>query len=844
MKKERGTGKQLHRLWLFVTLFIAAAGALCYGSVQLATEGGEILREQVEKTSTETVYSAGKRGVITDRNGVVLAADEVTYNVSFYRDPTRRTPEDSARYTESLLTAIAIIEGGGGTVDDRFYIERLPDGSYAWDFGTDSETVQATRKRNFLAACGFSNPEITAEEAYLFLRDSWRVPDALSFAGARKLMSIRQEAVLGSYRAFAGVVIAEDVPVAVVSELSMRQEELFGIRLEKSSRRVYPQGHIASHIVGYLGRQVTNDMTTIGYDFAEFVPFVQGEATNDMTSDTLGYALSDNIGVAGVEKSMEAYLTPNLRSRRGSTRFEISRQGAIVDTIETVAPRDGLNVQLTIDFALQQVAERALLENIESTRAEQLTRINRHRDRYARLRPNLEDIKLASSGAVVVMDVNSGNILALASFPDYDPNLFTGGLSRENYELLFGENSNQATLNRAIGTRNAPGSSLKMATGFAGLMEGKITVDSRISDQSPYYYFVSDPTTKVEQNAPSCWARNLGAHANLTLSRALTVSCNYFFFTVADRVGIDRLVYWAGELGLSGTTGVQLPGELSVQVGGQAARYDYTKSLAAQSSSVPRLIYNRIVTQVQNILIQNGSEVDNERVQSCALKILQLQTGNATELGPQIRALLQSELNIPVGVTLSRGSAILEITALLEELRWKPTYTIQTGIGQGVSLLTPISLARYVSVLSNRGHVYKANLIAAITTPEGEIYELREPVLQNRIDAPPEYWDAILTGLMGVVSPEDGGTAGSVFSREFREKGYLDQIMGKTGTAQTNTGGANVDIENNSWFAAVAPVDNPQICVVVFIPNGISGSDSALAVERILTYWFENMANP
>lgn len=843
MRKERGAGNQRTRLWLFILLFCMALGALCYASIRLTSEENEILREQLEKTSTATVYSVGKRGTITDRDGVVLAADEVTYNVNFYRDPTRTTPEDSARYTDSLLVAIALIEDGGGEVDDRFYIERMPDGTFIWDFGTDFETLQSARKRNFITACRFSNAEISAEEAYLILRDSWRVPDELPYESTRKLMSIRQEAVLNSYRAFAGVVIAEDVPGAVVSELSMLQDELFGIRIEKSSRRVYPQEHTASHIIGYLGRQVTNDMTAIGYDFSEFAAFVQGEPTNDMTADTLGYALSDNIGVSGIEKSMEAYLTPNLRSRRGSTRFEISRQGAIVNTIETVAPQDGLNVQLTLDFQLQKVAESALAENIQQTNAKQRERIEKNPTKYEQLRSSLDDIKLAESGALVVMDVNNGDILAMASFPDYDPNLFTGSLSEVDYELLFGESSNQATLNRAIGTRNAPGSTLKMATGFAGLMEGKITVDERISDQSPYYYFVSNPDTKVEQNAPSCWTDHPSSHANLTLSRALTVSCNYYFFTVADRVGIDSLVYWASELGLGGTTGVQLPGELAVQVGGQAARYDYTKSLSAQSSSVPRLIYNSIVAKLKEMLTKNGSTADEARIQSCALQILQLQTGNTAELGPQIRVLLQSELNIPIGVSLSRGNTVLEISALLEELRWKPTYTIQTGIGQGVSLITPISLARYVSVLANRGYVYQANLIASVTSADGKLYEEREPVLQNKIDAPEEYWDAILTGLMGVVSPEDGGTAGSVFSREFREKGYLDQIMGKTGTAQTNTGGANVDIENNSWFAAVAPKDDPQICVVVFIPNGLSGSSSALAVEQVLTYWFENMAD-
>ena len=109
------------------------------------------------------------------------------------------------------------------------------------------------------------------------------------------------------------------------------------------------------------------------------------------------------------------------------------------------------------------------------------------------------------------------------------------------------------------------------------------------------------------------------------------------------------------------------------------------------------------------------------------------------------------------------------------------------------------------------------------------------------MDAPAEYWDAILAGMAGVVSPEDGGTASSVFSQAFSDT-YLRQIIGKTGTAQTSAN-RNVDIENTSWFVAVTPRENPQIVVVVMIPNGLSGSSSHVAVEDIVSWWYENRAN-
>jgi len=802
----------------FVVLLVGMAALLARGLLRLTLVQGEQLTAAVEQTSVVTTYRSGKRGTIFDRNGTVLAYDEETWNVRFYRDPTRTSPEDSARYTDTLMRAIDIIEQGGGEVIDTFYIDMNPDGTYVYNWGATSEESKAVRKKNFIEACNFSNPDLTAEEAYLILRASWQVPDDYPYSQARKLMSIRQEAVLTSYRAFEGVTIATNVPMAVIAELTMLSDQLTGILTEKNSYRVYPQGNVASHIVGYLGKQVTPDMLALGYSY------------------------SDAIGVAGVEKSMESWLTANVTKRQGATEIIKNRRGAILDILSVTTPQNGLNVQLTIDLELQKVVERALLENIEATNAKQTARINNNKARYARLRSDLDSIQKAETGAIVVMSVKTGEVLALASYPDYDPSLFTRPLDQETYELLFGADSNQPTLNRAVGIRTAPGSTFKMATGFAGLMEEKITVSEGISDHSPYYYFVSDPHTKVTQNAPSCWTGRPGSHSNLNLSRALAVSCNYYFFTVADRVGIERLDYWAGELGLTGTTNVELPGELPVQVGGQAARYDFSKPLSGQTSAMPRMIYSQIVSHLSNIMSRANIGADDpnraEKIARCATALLELQQGTGEELGSKIRATLQRELDIPIGISLVHNDWVVRISVLLEELRWKPTYTIQTGIGQGVSLLTPISLVRYVAAIAARGNVYDAHIVSTVTNPDGSLYEKVGPTLRNHIDAPDEYWDSILEGLKGVVSPEDGGTASSVFSAKFRNAGYLELISGKTGTAQTAAAG-NIDVENTSWFVAITPRQDPQIAIVVFIPNGQSGSSSHIAIERIVTYLYE-----
>lgn len=826
------------RFWIIVLISVALFGYLGYGLYRICVTKSESYTAAVKSTTLVTTYNSGMRGSITDRNGAVLAYDEATYEVVFYRDPEKTSAADSARYTESLRKTISIIEAGGGSVDNDFYIVMDSKGHYYYDFGTTSEKAAATRKKNFIEACRFTDKEITAEKAYLILRQSWQIPDDMGFAEASKIMSIRQNAVLNSWKAYEGVVIATDVPLSVVTELDMRQGELVGIETRMCGRRVYPYGSTAGHIVGYMSKQVTNDMTSIGYSFeSAFAGITDQESTENLLE--LGYTYADKIGVAGVEKSCEGYLTAYLTERKGTRLIEKTRSGSIVEILETTQPEGGKTVELSIDIELQKVVEEALVENIQVTRAKEEARIKKKEEDYLQLRSDLDTIHRADAGAIVVMEVNTGKILAMASYPNYDPNMFSDGLDDAEFELLYGENSNLATLNRAIAIRTAPGSVFKMATGFSGLMEGKITTTETISDQSPYYYFVDDPTTKVEANAPSCWISNPLYHSNLNLARALAVSCNYFFFTVSDRVGIDRLNYWAGKLGLSGVTGVELPGELSVQIGGQKDRYDNTKSLSEQSSSIPRALYNQIRQHLDVIVAQTGITVSKEQLDSCAMSLLQLQDGTQGERGDAIRRVLYEKLNIPVGVSYLHASWVVTISIWLEELRWKPTYTIQSGIGQGVMLLTPISVARYICTVANRGTVYKASILNKIYNSDGSVYKTIEPVVTDTVEAPDEYWDILYEGMADVVSAEEGGTASSVFSEAFTKK-YLQYIVGKTGTAQTAGAGANVDIENTAWFVCLTPKEDPQIAIAVYIPYGLAGSNNALSVERIVTWWIEN----
>src|SRR5699024_3141916 len=140
--------------------------------------------------------------------------------------------------------------------------------------------------------------------------------------------------------------------------------------------------------------------------------------------------------------------------------------------------------------------------------------------------------------------------------------------------------------------------------------------------------------------------------------------------------------------------------------------------------------------------------------------------------GDQIRQIISDEIGIPVGITIERQDWTNAISSLLTELQWKATQTIRTGFGQGVTLVTPIAVARYASAIANKGTVYDAHIVDRILDSEGNLIEEIEPTVFNQIDLPDAVWDVVYEGMKGVVSPEDGGTAANYFSTSFREK-YL-----------------------------------------------------------------------
>ncbi len=844
----------LSRFTILIIVLALLMGALVYQLYQVTMVEGAEYAVDATNRRTSTIDIKGTRGRILDRNGVVLAYSKNSYNVEFLRDADNRTDYDSAVYTDALIKAIEIIEAGGGKTIDTSYIRRDEEGNYYYEWGVESKAAVVARYKNFCEAMGFSikydeaikdkskwdtSEWPTAEEAYNKLRAYWFIPEELSFEDANKVISIRQEVLLNNYRAYEPITIAYDVGMEVVAEIKLRADELTGLQTSQSTTRVYPRGTTAAHVVGYLGKTVTPEQ------IKEY-----------------GYSYEDYIGISGIEATMEEYLTGATNEHKGKRELEVNKNGSTIRELSYTPAVDGNDVMLTLDIELQAVVEQALADLIASISEKEAVQIQESYEDYEKkTNGDVEGIKTAQTGAAVVMNVNTGQVLAMASYPSFDPNWFIKGLSTEQAEELFQSEwaaDTTPTRNKAISTRLAPGSIFKMVTGIAGAAEGVLDINEHISCDWEYIIRYTDDNGKevvIEQNAPKCHLRNrsrIGQHANQTLADAVKNSCNYYFCEVANRVGIDKLNEWAGRLGLTSRTGIELTGEAEGIVGGQKILFDNTLmgeddtlEVFNQKTSLPSLIYRKLKERLAMFIEMRSMEVDEAAIESCAKKLMELQDGSITGEGPKIRRIISEELGIPEGITQERSDWINDITSLLNEIQWKPTQTIRAGFGQGTTLVTPVAIARYVSAIANEGTVYDAHIVDRVMDEEGNVVKTVAPSVYNQIDIDDDIWAAIKTGMKGVVSPEDGGTAAQAFTdTDFIEK-YLstESFAGKTGTAQIGARTNNVDIENTSWFVCYAPREEPEIAIVVCVPYGLSGSSSAPAMEDILAYYFAQSEN-
>ena len=339
-------------------------------------------------------------------------------------------------------------------------------------------------------------------------------------ADARAIAGLLYELYLRSREVtWTPYVFAEGVDIDFISRV--KELSLSGVVIEPTTVRQYHTQY-AAHILGRVGlmnRSEVEYYTSLDED---------GDGKPD-------YEMDDTVGKEGVEKAFESFLrgTPGIRAVDRNTSGKILSESWITE------PKPGDNIVLTIDIDLQKKVEDTLASSL----------------------PNLVSEEVEGA-ACVVLDVNSFDVLASASYPTFD---------LANYSRDWEKNSTDPLtplVNRALTGTYAPGSTFKMVTAIGALEEGIITPDSQIRDLGRYTYYPGTP--------PQCWYyRQYGKyHGLINVSEAIEVSCNYFFYDVGRRLGIDLLVDYATRFGLGQKTGIELEESSGVMAGPE-----YTESM-------------------------------------------------------------------------------------------------------------------------------------------------------------------------------------------------------------------------------------------------------------------------
>jgi len=306
-----------------------------------------------------------------------------------------------------------------------------------------------------------------------------------------ELMSkIENDKTVSSYKP---ILLKKDIGRNALAAIEVRKFDLPGVVVDVKPRRHYIERQTAAHLIGYLSEINADELNSGEYP---------------------GYTVGDYIGKFGIEKIFESFL----QGKRGGRQVEVNVMGQVVRNLKTVDAQPGQNLYLTIDLRVQKKAE-ALLTGV--------------------------------AGAVAAMDPQTGQILALASSPSFDQNIFVDGMSHEQWDALV-SNPLRPLENKVIHGEYPPASTFKIITAIAALEEG--VIDKNTTFYCPGYY-------KYGNRVYRCW-RPAG-HDSVNIVKALAQSCDVFFYQVGQKLGIDRLSMYAIASGLGSPTGIDLDHEAS-----------------------------------------------------------------------------------------------------------------------------------------------------------------------------------------------------------------------------------------------------------------------------------------
>lgn len=475
---------------------------------------GESYREISEARLTTSIVNKAPRGDILDRYGNTLVTNKTGYSIIL-----QKTGSDDNVVNETISSVIEILYTTGNKAVDNLPISETSPYSFTFEDengngSTDDEKAEWFASNKYTGK--YISDNMTAADVLYAYMQIYKVQGDFNSEHTRRIIGVRYEADSKDYSSVNPITIAEDVSVDAVTRIKEIQNTLDGVSVTEDYVREYTNPGFATHILGRVG-QISSD------EYEE--------------KKSEGYGINDVIGKQGIEAWAESYL----RGVDGKTGTSTNIDGSEVELVQEEDPIPGNYVMLTIDSDLQSTLEQSLASTIKSIGND------------------------CDAGAGVVLDVNTGDCLAIASYPTYDMSRFN-----EDYSELVSDESNPM-VNRAVAGLYSPGSTFKPLVAIAGLQTGVLSVNEKIECTGVYQFY--------QDYQPTCWIWNEYhlTHGSQDVTQAIENSCNVFFYELGRRLGIETLDEYAKKFGLGENTGI----ELYEEAAGHMASPEYKKEVVS-----------------------------------------------------------------------------------------------------------------------------------------------------------------------------------------------------------------------------------------------------------------------
>lgn len=773
------------------TLFFIVLGIRL---ANITVVNGEYYRELSVNKRLKQIPELAKRGEVFDRNGVLIAGNMPAFAVKL--SGSNLSSSDFNQVAVKLLTIlddsdekriqfpIQKNENGFYFTYDNNISKYLIDNGY--EEGTSAENVyhqirsreqiseelSDSEAQRFLYLNGVSLPlsvskmkfwseiekesflksyglelDISAKDAFdtISATKSYRINDSYTDEEALKILTLKYALKIKGFRKYDPIKVAGNLKketVVLIEEMSM---DLPGVNIEVEPVRYYPYKESAAHILGYMGK-------------------IAFESEIEKYVNTHGYDRNQLIGKMGIELSYEL----DLNGEDGYKFIEVDVFGKLIREVESTfdgrtskPSKSGSDIQLTIDIELQKKLEGYLEKAAKAIQVGGTYESEWGDYNYSSAFPN------AKTAAGVVVDVKTGEVLAMASYPSYDVNVFSTGISYDDWEALSSENKRDPLSPRPlynIATRTAvqPGSTYKMLTGFAAMEQG----------MDPSKKIFADGFVELGNHKYGCWYWNnyRAKHGMIDLYGALEESCNYYFYDIASgydyykkkpldfEMNTEILLEYSKMFGLDSKTGIEI---------------------SETSFGIPDPDRKRrsIINNMKYTIKSSASTYFPESVTSDEDK-LNAMVDEIASWGPEnpSRGTLivrLKKIGMKNDYTLINQLADLIKYSYFNLIEWSEGDTLNLAIGQGDHKYTPIQMARYIATVANDGFLNELSIVKKVD--ETNIVKNQDVTNVDMIEN--DSLEAMRKGMLDVTSGDRGTAKGT-----FRD--FPIQVGGKTGSAE------------------------------------------------------------